>query len=238
MRGNSRSASLFAAFSLLLSSCATSDHRAPNTSRAQFLDEVWVAPELEGKALVDRYTKVYFAPVNVGQLKKQGWWASQNIRTAVHLEADALMLANYMHAALEKAAKNYPAQRLEVVGLPGPDTVVVESAITELVPTKAFWDAAATAAGFAVQGVGMLSTFGKGVIGIEGRLRDGETGAVIATFRERDTDQFAVLNLAAYTWYHGSEANIDDLAKKAALLLNTPTGTVVKNSSPFRLVAF
>ena len=223
---------------LVLSACATPGRNPRNSSRARFLDEVWVTPELEGKALVDLYTKVYFAPVNVGYLKNQGWWASQNLRTKEHLDEDAAMLAKYMHDALEKAAKNYPVRRLEVVSQPQPDAVIVECAITELVPTKAFWNAAATSAGFVVSGVGMLSTFGKGAIGIEGQLRDGRTRNVIATFQDRDTDQFAVVNLASYTWYHGCEANLDTLAQKAAELLNTPSGTVVKNSGPLKLIAF
>lgn len=223
---------------LFVPSCATTNDNPRNRSRAQFLDEVWLAPELEGKSLGDLYSKIHFAEVNIGYLKNQGWWAAQNLRTQEHLDEDARMLGRYMRAALTAETKRFPVRRLEVVERPGPDTVIVECAITELVPTKAFWNAAATAAGFVVSGLGNLGTFGKGVIGIEGQLRDGRTGRVIATFRHRDTDQFAVVSLAAYTWYHGCEANIDALAKKAAELFNTSTDTIVNSSRPLKLIAF
>lgn len=230
----------FAACLLALASCAsTKGSKADrNTSRAQFLDEVWVSPSLNGKAVSDSFTRVYFTPVSVGRLKEQGWWASQNTKSKAQLDADARELANYMHEALVTAVYDYPNKRMRLASQPGPGTLTIETAITELVPAKAFWNAAATAAGFVVPGAGLLRAAGKGAIGIEGRLVDGNTGAVLSAFRHRDTDKFAVVNIASYKWYAGSEANIDDLAKRSAIVLNTPSGTVVKSASPIKLVAF
>ena len=221
-----------------LASCANNANSTKNMSRAKFLDEVWVAPALRDKAVSDVYKKVYFAPVSVSNLKKQNWWASQNSRTKEKLAGDARNLANYMSTALNKAANNYPAKRMQVASGPGPDTLVVRCAITELVPAKAFWNAGASAAGFVIPGAGMLSTFGQGSITIEGRLQDGKTGATVASFRNRSTDQVALVNVNSYTWYQGSESNIDDIAAKTAQVLNTPKGTVVSKSSPIKLVAY
>lgn len=230
------------AFSILcglaLSSCSTSKDPLANSSRAQFLDEVWVAPSIKGKALSELYGSVYFAPVYVGTLKKQGWWASQTLRTQDKLAADAQELAAYMHEALEKEARQIPNAPLRVVASPGPDTLVVETAITELVPSKVFWNSVASAAGFVVPGAGMLGTAGKGAIGIQGRLRDGKTGEILALFRDRRSDKFAVANVAAYTWHHGSKGNIDELAQKTAEILNAPADKVVTSSLPLKLVAF
>jgi len=223
-----------------LASCASMNGSKSdrNASRAQFLDEVWVSPSLNGKAVSDKFTHVYFAPVSVAKLKEQGWWSSQNARSQAALESDARDLANYMHLALITAVANYPDKRMLLADQPGPGTLTVETAITELVPAKAFWNAAATAAGFVVPGAGLLGAAGKGVIGIEGQLVDGNTGAVIGSFRHRDKDKFAVVNLDSYKWYAGSEANIKDLAERSAVVLNTPTGKVVKGASPIKLVAF
>lgn len=222
---------------LVLTGCSTVD-RSQNTTRAQFLDQVWVSPELRGKAPADVFTSVYFAPVGTTELKKQDWWKAQNARTQEQIQADARKLAGYMHESLIKAARNHPNARMKVVSQPGPGTLVIESAITELVPAKVFWNSAATAAGFVLPGAGLLSAAGQGAITIEGRLRDGANGNIIGLFRDRQTDQIALANLANYTWYHGSEANIDELAKKTAEILNAPAGTVVKRSVPFKLVAF
>lgn len=222
----------------VLASCANTPTTANNPTRAKFLDQVSVAPELRGKAVSDLYHQVYFAPVGVGRLKSQGWWSSQNSRTQRQLAADAVHLAAYTQRSLRKAAATYPAKRVQVVGSPGPGTLVVETSIVELVPAKAFWNSAATAAGFAVPGAGLLGALGKGSITIEGRLRDGGTGAVLATFRDHSEDKMAVVNLNAYTWYKGSEANIDELAGKTAETLNSPRGVTVKASSPIKLIAY
>ena len=231
---------LTAAASLIaLVGCSTTgDSTASNTSRAQFLNEVWVSPEIHGKAVSDLYTSVYFAPVTVGHLKEQSWWASQNVRTQEHLTSDALRLAHHMHNSLITAAHYYPEKRMHVVMQPGPGTLVVETSITELVPAKAFWNAAATAAGFMVPGAGVLGAAGKGAIGFEGRLRDGHTGAVIADFRHRALDKMALVNVDSYTWYAGSEANIDEIAERTAKVLNTPAETVVNRPVLVKLVAF
>jgi hypothetical protein len=226
---------------LVLTGCSTLNFMGPgasNTSRAQFLDEVWVAPSVRGRAASDLFTSVYVAPVSVERLKAQDWWRSQGAKTQSEIQVDAIRLGLYLNDALENAVRAQPGTRLRLVNLPGPGTLIVETAITELVPAKAFWNTAASAAGFVVPGAGLLGMAGKGAITIEGRLRDGGTGAVLATFRDRETDQAALLNLASYTWYHGSQRNIDEFAGKTAEVLNAPADRVVKSSLPIKLTAF
>lgn len=223
----------------LLSGCATLNRPTTNnTTRARFLDEVWVSPSLRGKSPSDLYSKVFFSATGVAQLKKQGWWASQSLKTKEQIEVDARRLADRLHRSLIVSAHDLPSKKLQVVGQPGPDTLTVETAITEIVPAKAFWNAAATAAGFAVPGAGLLSVAGKGSIGIEGRLVDGNTGAMVAEFRHRMVDKSAVVNVASYRWYGGSEANLDEMARKTAEILNAPPDKLVTRPLPFKLVAF
>ena len=224
---------------IALSSCSTfQGANVNNTSRAQFLDEVWVTPNMRGKAPAQMYDSIYFAPVGVARLRAQSWWAAQSAKTQGQLQADAEKLARYMHNSFVTASRNHPWARLRVVNQPGPGTLVFESAITELQPSKAFWNTAATAAGFAVPGAGLLGMAGKGAIGIEGRLSDGGNRRILAAFRHRETDQTALLNVASYSWYSGSEANIDEIAKKTAEILNTSSDKVVNRSAPIKLAAF
>ncbi len=223
----------------LLASCSNlGSPSAKNTSRAQFLDEVWVAPALKGKAPHELCSKVYFAPVAIGNLKRQGWWSSQSSVKQGQLDEDARKLARNFRQSLNHAARNDPGRRLTVVGNPGPDTLVVEMAITELVPAKAYWNAAATAAGFVVPGAGLLGAAGSGTVAIEGRVRDGNTGAVLATFRDRMQDKMAAVNVNAYSWYGGSERNLEEIAVKTARVLNADAGTVVKQSAPITLISY
>jgi hypothetical protein len=209
-----------------------------NISRAQFLDEVWVSADVKGKAVSEVFSSVYFTPVATGRLKSQGWWASQTPIKQQQLETDARKLARHMNQSLENAARNDTQRRLTVAGQPGPGTLIVDMAITELVPAKAYWNAAATTAGFIVPGAGLLGAAGSGSIGIEGRLRDGNTGAIIATFRHHMSDKIAVINIDSYTWYSGSEANLNEIAVKTARVLNSSADTVVNRASPIKLAAY
>ncbi len=102
-------------------------------------------------------------------------------------------------------------------------------------PSNAYWNAGATAAGFVIPGAGFLSMAGAGSIAIEGRARDGASNKMIATFKDRRNDKAAPINIGSYTWYHGAETNIADWAAEFAELLNTPPGHVVKRASPVTL---
>lgn len=208
-----------------------------NNTRAQFLDEVWVAPSFKGKTISQQFTKVYFSPVATGRLKQQGWWAAQSSIKQDQLATDMRKLASRMNGFLTSAARNDSGRRLQVVSQPGPDTVIIDLAITELVPAKAYWNAAATAAGFIVPGAGLLSAAGSGSIAIEGRVRD-NTGTVIASFRDRMSDKMAVVNIDSYSWYAGSEKNLQETAVNIARVLNSSSNTVVTQSSPVTLITY
>jgi hypothetical protein len=233
-----RNLTVICSFAMLAACAGLNGPKGTNNSRAQFLDEVWVTPGVRGKAAHELFSKVYFAPVSTAHLKQQGWWASQSSIKQQQLEVDARELARNFNQSLVTAARNDPSRRLTVVGQPGPDTLTVEMAITELVPAKAYWNAAATAAGFVVPGAGLLGAAGSGSVAIEGRMRDGNTGAVIATFRDRMKDKVAVVNIDSYTWYGGSAANLDEIAVKTARVLNANPGEVVSQSSPITLITY
>ena len=87
-----------------------------------------------------------------------------------------------------------------------------------------------------IPGAGLLSAAGAGSIAIEGRLRDGGTNKMIATFKDRRKDKVAPVNIGSYTWYHGAEGNITDWAAEFAELINTPPDHVVKRPSPVTLL--
>ena len=130
----------------------------------------------------EEFSKVYFAPVGVGNLSRQGWWESQSAVTQRQLEADARKLAKNFRQAMANAAHSQSGRKLAVVKQPGPDTLIIEAAITDLVPAKAYWNAGATAAGFVVPGAGLLSAAGSGKITVDGRVRDGNNGKLRRQF--------------------------------------------------------
>ena len=222
-----------------LSACSPMGERsARNPTGAQFLDQVYVAPAYRGKSASQEFSKVYFAPVTTGNLSRQGWWESQSAVTQRQLEADARKLAAQFRRSLANAASRQPGRKLTVVKQPGPDTMVIEASITELIPAKTYWNAAATAAGFVVPGAGLLSAAGSGSITIEGRVRDGGNGNLVANFRDTMSDKMALVNIDSYTWYGGSEANLEEMAINIARVINAKPGTVVSQPSPVKLLAY
>lgn len=200
---------------------------APMTTRAAFLRQSWVAETYRGRPVKDQFKSVYIAPVNTNYMAQQTWWQQQGERKNL-LESDTRRLAQRMRAEFHHALASYPGDHIPPAAGPGPGVLVIELALVELVPSKAYWNAGATAAGFVVPGAGLLSAAGRGSIAIEGRLRNGGTGEVIATFADRRADKVAPINLGSYTWYHGAEGNITDWASEFAELLNTNPGHVVK----------
>jgi hypothetical protein len=227
------------ALTLSFSGCATSGQREgdQNTSRAQFLDDVWVTPSMKGKTPSDLYQEVMFRHVKTGQLRQMGWWAAQSPKTQADLEHDAVQLGGYMQRSFEQAVANYPNGHFRVVHTPGPSTVVIDLSIKELVPAKKYWNAAATGAGFVIPGAGLLGAAGKGSVTIDGQVYDGSTGNIIAGFTTHETDDTALINTAQFSWYRGSQKSIDDVAQKTAAFLNAPAGTVIKKSSNFKVIS-
>jgi hypothetical protein len=222
-----------------LSACSPMGERsARNPTGAQFLDQVYVAPEYRGKTASQQFSKVYFAPVAIGNLSRQGWWTSQSAVTQSKLESDARKLAAHFRRSLANAARNDAGRRLTVVNQPGPDTMIIETAITELIPAKAYWNAAATTAGFVIPGAGLLSAAGSGTISIEGRVRDGGNGKLVASFRDRMKDKMAVVNVDSYTWFGGSEANLDETALNIARVINAKPGVIVSQPSAITLITY
>lgn len=208
---------------------------AAMATRAQFLQQSWVAAPYRGKAVKDYFSSVYIAPVNTSYMEKQGWWQQQTGVRKAELSSDTRKLAQRMQDQFKQAIVNYPGGGIKLANGPGKGVLVLELALVELVPSNAYWNAAATAAGFVVPGAGLLSAGGAGSIAIEGRARDGANNSVIATFKDRRNDKMAPINIGSYTWYHGSETNITDWAAEFAELLNTPPKHVVKRPSPVTL---
>jgi hypothetical protein len=207
---------------------------APMETRAQFLQQAWVAAPYRGKPVKDHFQSVYIAPVNTRYMAEQTWWQQQGQNQAT-LSRDTAKFAARIRQQFQSSISNYPGDHIPLASGPGPGVLVIEVALVELVPSKAYWNAGATAAGFVVPGAGFLSAAGRGSIAIEGRARDGGTGKVIATFKDRRADKVAPVNLDSYTWYEGAEGNVTDWAAEFAELLNTPPNHVVKRPSPVKL---
>ena len=220
----------------LLASCANSGSNSSG-GRGAFLEKTWATPEFQKTDVQKKYSSVYIAPVQTSKLAKQDWWSSQNSRTQSEVLAkDAKRLGKQLETSLAREIRAYPGNRLSIASRPGPNTLTIETAITELVPSKAYWNAGASAAGFVVPGAGLLSMAGAGKVSIGGRLSD--SSGTQATFSDTRSDDISPVNLRSYEWYGGAERNIETWAKQGAAFLHAAPGSDIKRTSNITLNPF
>jgi hypothetical protein len=218
----------------LLASCATS---GGGNGRGAFLDKTSATPEFQKTDVQQKYSSVYVAPVDTSRLAKQDWWQSQNSRMKSDVLAkDARKLGSQLQSSLKREILAYPGNTLKIASHPGPKTLTIETAITELVPSKAYWNAGATAAGFVIPGAGLLSAAGSGSIAIAGHAKD--SSGTVASFSDRRSDPLSPINMRSYQWYGGGEENIEIWAKKGSEFLHARPGSTVKRASAVTLNPF
>lgn len=192
--------------------------------------EIQVFHKLWYKADADwmGYKKIHIPPVDTEHLRKMTWWEKSSLK-AEERKKDIQALAQYMHSAVVAAQKkNTHKNRLIVVDRPDAETVVMELALTEVVPTKAWLNA--------VSMVTMYMTLDQGTVAFEGRVRDGQTKEIIAKFADREQGKANVLgNVKDFGWHGHAHSIIDEWAGQLVGVVNWEEGQVIKDSSGFEL---
>jgi hypothetical protein len=99
---------------------------------------VWYDSEVDWT----RYTEVIVAPVNTEYLMEMPWW--QEVTFPGDRRKDARELGLYLQSGVFDAFEADPNKRLRPIafasGEPGPQTLLLEMALVELVPTKPVLD--------------------------------------------------------------------------------------------------
>jgi hypothetical protein len=206
-------------------------------SHAPF-NRIYVNPIFKDK----HFTEIYIAPVNTDYVMTQNAWEKATLADAREedVKKNVDLLADYMRSAFVKEFQKDPTKRFKVVDRPGPDTLILEMGIVQLVPSKVELQALSLVpVGF----VGMVGTGvmaggsalthsedqGKGVIAMEGRTRDGASGDVVCMFADRQRPPAALLDLKALFWWEPSKPICDTWAKQfVQLQTGTPVAKVKK----------
>lgn len=193
--------------------------------------KAWRKPNLQW----ERYTEIYVAPFNTDYLREMTWW--DKLERGEKVKEDAKELAIYAQRTFEDAFRNDPNHRLRVVEQAGPQTLVAEFALTEVVPNKMVLDALGYAAGPVAGPVGSAASTAQTVttrstVAFEARFRDGETKEVVALFADRESEKSSLVNLKDLSWYAHARSIIKEWADQFVELANKPRGTI-KDSSPF-----
>jgi hypothetical protein len=149
------------------------------------------------------FTEILIAPVNTQYVMAQNIWgkASAAGLSPEQIKKDVQSLADYTRQSFTRAFADDPKRRFKVVEEAGPKTLILELALTQVVPSKAALNAIGYVAWIptVVEAAGSTLTgsqdTGKGVVAIEGRVRHGGTGEIIGMFQDRQSPPTALLDL-------------------------------------------
>jgi hypothetical protein len=175
--------------------------------------------------------RLYVAPVRTADLRPistklasmeyDGSRAEQSAQVAKTLRAEFI---NALCHRQKPLYRNSPK--------PAGDALTLELNLIELDPTSAKGNVAKTVVKYTVgplpsMGVGL---FTGGKIAIEGRIRDGRTGAIIFQFADREKDKATFYNVRDYTPLGHAERTAREWAEQLDAFLRTPPGGQLKDS--------
>ncbi|HEU5249583.1 MAG TPA: DUF3313 domain-containing protein [Thermoanaerobaculia bacterium] len=184
------------------------------------------------------YTAIYIAPWNTEYLRQMNWW--EKLERGEKVKEDAKELAGYARGVFEEAFRNDRKHRFTVLEQPGPNTLVVEFALTEVIPNKVVLDALGYAAGPVVGAAGtaaanVQTATTHSTVAFEARVKDGATNEVVAMFADRESEKFSLVNVKDLTWYGHAKAILREWADQFVKITNKQPGEIVKDSAPFDL---
>ncbi len=194
----------------------------------------WVRDDLDWK----NYHTIMVKPVSTQHLLSATSW-QENFRQG-RMKEDAHKVARYMEDRFKVAFHNDPKKHFQVVDYPQADTVTLELALTELVPSNV----ALEVLGYAPYGGGAAvkvlerATGAVSTVAFEARVKEAKTGKTLAMFADREQQKFAPVDLRALTWYGNAERIINEWADQFVEVVNKAPGEQVKESSPFTLMPF
>jgi hypothetical protein len=229
--------------SLMVSGCAAL--KASPSTGAGFVPMAQMAPRADlpfqkvwFKPGVDftRYKSIYIPAVNTSFLLQSNWW-QQNFRQG-QMQEDLAMMAQYMRDEFKTAFANDPAHHYQVVETPQPDSLTLEMALTELVPSNvalSVLEYAPYGGGTAVR-IMERATGAESTVAFEAKMKDSSTGDILAMFADRQVKKIRIIDFKAFTWYaHGREI-IREWAEQFVRLANQRPGEVIEGTPPFTLM--
>ena len=210
-------------------------------------NRIWINPRYHDRT----YSEIYVAPVNTDYVMAENIWEKATIAESNKLDVkkNVAMLAEYHRNAYIKACQKDPKKHFKIVDKPGPNTLILEMAIVQLVPSKAELQALGLVP---IMGVGLGVTAveigasnatksedqGKGVIAMEARLRDGATGEVVSMFADREHPPTAIVDIKALFWWEPAKPICDGWARQFVELANSPKGKKIEEIPNFQLLVW
>ncbi len=146
-------------------------------------------------------------------------------------------LARYFEQKLKISLEECEGKKFAVVEQSN-DALVLQLALTAVDPTDTVLTIAASAAGLLVPGAGLIQAAGSGRVAMESAIRDGNTGEILAVFKDREGDKNSAFSLKDYQMYGHIRAALDEWAGQFCAVLSAKQGQVVDDSLPLTLNPF
>lgn len=194
-------------------------------------NKAWVKDGLEWK----NYQTIYIKPVDTAYLMETETW-KQNFRQG-YMKEDAQELGRYMEDRFRSAFATGSDNQFRVVGYPEPGSLILEMALTELVPSNVALEilgygpyGSGTVVKLLSRASGTVST-----VAFEAKVRDSKSGTVVAMFADREVQKYKFLDFQGFTWYGNARNIIDDWAEQMVRVANKRPGEIVEAASTFSL---
>lgn len=174
-------------------------------------DKVWRNPSPQAWARVQGFDRMVILPVNIAYF-----------RGTPEQRAEVEKMAAYMRERFQKQFAQ--SSQYQVVRQPGARTLVLELALVEWKPTNVAGNVVSTGAGAVVPGANIVgSAFTHGNIAFEAKLRNGQTGELLAQYADRQRDKVTLFSFRDYSATAHNRKAIDDWAKQMQELASTPS---------------
>lgn len=183
----------------------------------------------------ENYKKILIKPINIDYLKKTGDWSHIQVSSEDEIKKDAAELAAYFESRLREAFEKGEVKDYILAETPGPDTMSLEIALVEVIPTDVARNAAGNVVGFFVPGGGLVSAGAGGSIAFESRITDSATGEVLIMAKDRRKDKITPVDIAGLTAYRHARQNINDWVDGFVYAFNSPIEEKVRVSAPITL---
>jgi hypothetical protein len=194
--------------------------------------KVWVKSGFDAA----EYKTLFVAPVNTQYMLDMDWLHSMSSASWYGgVKKDIEDLAVYFHDQTVKEFTDDPNHRFQVIGKPGPSglgALSLELALIEIDPSQPVLHAAGWLAPGGTVAAGAIN---QRKAAFEGRLRDLQTGEVVATFADRNMQDVGPIDLRRYTWYGPAKSIMDQWAKQFVQIANRKPGEIVTDPIAFTM---
>ena len=190
------------------------------------------------------YQYVHIAEVNMDYIKKSEGWDAYEAKMIEMMGSNAEMLCDFTRKAFEQAFRKKAEESGNEVCLEVTDrkdqlgTLIVEPAFIAISPTKAELNYVGTSASFFVFGANVAaSLISAGSMTMECRIRDAQTGEIIAMFADTESDPKALLSVSSFSRTASTRINVKEIARMTAEVLSARDYRTVKRNFPYKFIS-